>query len=665
MSKPIDIRDIPNNYEELLQYVPQSQYTKNAVTQNRRITKLNSEQALAGMNFQPNLEAVFRIAPSNTTLLNLAECYFSITGNMMRPIDQYENCIPAIKAGPLFLLKSINKISLEIGGVAIHTVMTPALLAKLYESLAVNYNDLQKGILTEDGFAPDTSKAGYFGYSVNNTADQAYYINNAATDGIMGKYARYPTNFTYQVPSSTTVTAPAVTGYTITKTASNASELGYISSEIKPAIATTLISQSSSNQVPSRLPDNYYDHITFNGVTSSINPTANTFKDGLTPINLTLPNQAWTWMFKINLKLKDIFPIETMRPIFGQSVVVRLQFDSKGYTGIIDSFGGSPIIYNFQQFYMNVYQYNINVEMINKLNQIYSKPVVEIIDSVDKQLQSIPSISDNNEVQIFIPLQMQFETEYIAIFMPHNISNNANDGLILGKANHTNGLGGIMIDNKLKNYTEHTPMDYRFMNLNRIQVECDGEILYQRTFNENPYPANSPLPLANSPYQCLVNNWNPSTYSTIPFNDYTNAYELYKNCRCYWDVTEESAMPFNEWLYSAFAIIIPTSPFSRLTTGSQLNITINFGEGISNTASIPTLDTVPTASKTSYINERISQTNETSIKTEVLKQICVVQKYKKALVFNGFNNCSIKTISQSFEQDIQVDTEPENKTSAN
>ena len=147
MSKPIDIRDIPN-YDELLQYVPQSQYYKNAVTQNRRITKLNSEQALAGMNFQANLEAVFRIAPSNTTLLNLAETYFSITGYMMREMNQYEQGVPSLKCGPLWLLKCINKITLEVGGVAVHTIMTPALLAKLYESLAINYNDLQKGILT-------------------------------------------------------------------------------------------------------------------------------------------------------------------------------------------------------------------------------------------------------------------------------------------------------------------------------------------------------------------------------------------------------------------------------------------------------------------------------------------------------------------------------------
>lgn len=647
MSKPIDVRNIPN-YEELLQYVPQSQYYKNAVTQNRRITKLNSEQALAGMNFQPNLEAVFRIAPSNSTLLNLAECYFSITGYMMRDINQYEQAIPSLKCGPLWILKCINKITLEIGGVAVHTVMTPALLAKLYESLAINYNDLQKGILSEDGFSPNTSKAGYFGISTSPTSSTPIQflgeINN--TTAPYSPYIQYTGEFSHITATATATQESNGSTITVTNT-----------------------STGTDNGVKSALPVTDYNHIVFNGVVDKNSPAINKLTTH-PAINTADANKAWSWMFKINLKLKDIFPIDNLRPIYSQSVVCRLQYDSKGYSGITDSFGGSPIIYNFSQFYLNVYQYNINVEMINKLNQIYSKPVVEIIDSVDKQLQSIPSISENNEVQLFIPLQMQFETEYIAIFMPHNISNNANDGLILGAANGINIKNGIMNQPRWKNYTEHTPMDYRFMNLNRIQVDCDGEVLYQRTFNENPYSANAPYPIICSPYQCLVNNWNSESVNCIELNDYTNAYELYKECRCYWNITEESAMPFNDWLYSGFAIVIPTSCFTRLTTGSQLNITINFGDGISNTASVPTLTNIASLSNgnpletPSYINERISQTNATQMKTEVLKQICVVQKFKKALVFNGFNNCSIKTISQSFEQDIEID-EPENKTTAN
>ena len=629
----INIRDVPN-YEELLEYVPRSQYTRNAITQNRRITKLNSEQALAGMNFQPNLEAVFRIAPSTSTLLNLAECYFSITGHMMRPINPFEQAIPSLKCGPLWILKCINKIVLEVGGCAIHSITTPALLAKLYEELAVNYNDKEAGSLTEDGFCKGVDRSDFFGLSVaEDSAVQQYLINGAnATGDFYLNDPYYNKSFSF------------VTG--------------------ENADASNV---SGADNAQARLPVSDFEHFAFEGVVNYQNPTLPD-KDSFKPIDVTLPNQAWSWMFKVNLKLKDIFPIEKLKPLYGVSALVRCQFDSRGFSGVLDSFGGSPIIWNWQQFYLNVYQYNINVEMINKLNQIYSKPVVEIIDAVDKQLQSIPSITTNNEVQIFIPLQMQFETEYVAIFMPHNISNNANDGLIMGICGNnltSNYLGGIMNYKYWKNFTEHTPMDYRFMNMNRIQVECDGEILYQRTFNENPYPANMPMPLRNTPYLSLVNNLYNNDIKTIPLNDYTNAYELYKECRCYWDITEESAMPFNEWLYSGFAIIIPTSCFSRLTTGSQLTISINFGEGLTNTPAYSSLGDLPTGSQGIGINERISRVNATQLQTEVLKQICVVQKYKKALVYNGFNNCTIKTITQSFEQDIEVTESNDVKTAAN
>lgn len=659
----VNIRNVPN-YEQLLEYVPQSNYMRNAVTENRRITKLNSEQALAGINFQPNLEAVFRIAPSTATLLNLAECYFSITGHMMRPVNSGEQAIPSLKAGPLWILKCINKIVLEIGGCAVHSITTPALLAKLYEQLAINYNDKESGTLTEDGFCKGVDRSDFFGLSDNpNSTTQQYFINGANATGPFFNDAYYPGNYIYN-GTWTRTKATAATDTIGTFLTTGTGDLTFSATTTQP-IETVSTTNATNSKALARLPVSDFEHFAFEGLIDYNNPKV---PNSFAPIDVTQPNKAWSWMFKINLKLKDIFPIEKLKPLYGQSCIVRIQYDSLGYTGILDSFGGSPIIYNWQQFYLNVYQYNINVEMQSKLSQIYSKPVVEIIDCIDKQLQSVPSIKASNEVQIFIPLQMQFETEYVAIYMPHNISNNANNGLLMGICGNDAGnnyLGGIMNYKYWKNFTEHTPMDYRFMNINRIQVECDGEILYQRTFNENAYPANMPMPLRNTPYLSLVNNLYNNGITTIPLNDYTNAYELYKECRCFWDVSEESAMPFDQWLYSGFAIVIPVSPFSRLTTGSQLVISINFGDGMTNTSSINTLTDLPTKSTPVGINERIAHVTPTQLTTEALNQICVVQKYKKALVYQGFNNCVTKTISASFEQDIEVTESNDNKTSAN
>lgn len=647
MSKPIDIRNIPS-YEELYNYVPRGQYTKNAVTQNRRITKLNSEQAFAGMNFQPNLESVYRIAASNNTLLNLAECYFSITGWLAREIVNAEEFrLPQLKCGPLWILKALNKITLEIGGVAVHTIMGASQISKIIELMTTNYNDKEKGTLENDGFCAGVDCDNFF-----KTCGDWQNINGRLDDTEIsaGKYRTYKN--------------------LITNNGTNDAGLTY------------------------KHPKKINNSIVFCG-TSTTNP----------PSIVTTPNKIdvrtdkyWIWKFKQNLYLKDIFPIENNVPIFSQSVVIRLQWDSDGYTNIIDSFGGHPKIFNFEQFYLNVYQYNINVEMISKLNQIYSKPVVEIIDAYDKQVQSIPSIESGNELQIFIPLALNFECDYMCLYIPNTVANNACNNLILGKCGNTKpdanltkddgtldkqGNGGIMNVPILKNFTEHCPSDHRFVNINRVCIEADSEILFQRTFNENPYPENAAFQMNNSPYQVLVHtmnieasaNHNYPGNETVKFNDYTSAYELYKQCRAYYGLTEESAMPFNEWLYSGFCLCIPCSCFSRLTTGSQITITINFGEGVVNTNAYqnPTDITLNNANGNGEIglNARIVSTANTStankgtIRTEILKQIIVFQKYKKALVYNGFNNCSIKSISQSFEQDIQIDSEPENKTSAN
>lgn len=626
----INVRNIPN-YEEIYEYVPRSQYTRNAVTSARRITKLNSEQALTG-KFQPNLEAVFRISPSTSTLLNLAECYFSTTGRMYRPIVANEQLVPALKCGPLWLLRCINKITLEIGGTAIETIQTPALLAKLYEQLAVNYNDKENGTLIDDGFYPGVDENNFFNTPIYNAA--AKNNGDAATEA---------------------------------------------------QIADMFTNSLNANLKYKYKAKKQTNNIVFAGTTKT-NTLAVTKSDAVTGNAAITENvDSWTWMFKQNLKLKDVFTsVEHLKPVYGQSVVVRIQFDSDGYTSIIDSFGGSPLIYDFEQFYLNVYQYNINVDMVNKLNQIYSKPVVEIIDCMDKQIQSVPSMGNENLCQIFIPLSLQFETEFIAIALPMCLSNNANNNLVLGKAQYTNNkyMGGIMQNPSWKNITEHTPADYKFINIERITIEGDGEILYDRTFKENSYPNNFPFLLYNSPYQSLVTNLNQATdteangyklkhVSTAAFNDYSNAYELYKQCRCYYDITEESAMPFVEWLYSGFAIIIPTSCFSRLTTGTQISIQILFGEGVTTSATYTELKAIPpiAAENTDVykigMNERINRVTSTQFGTEVLKQIMVVQKYRRALVYNGFNSTSLKQITQNFEQDIEVQESNDNTTTAN
>ena len=588
----ISIRNIPN-YDELLEYVPESQYTRNAVTSARRNTRLNSITPIAGGAFIPSLEAEFKIAASQSCLLNLAECYFTIAGTMSNGAAREMN----LKAGPLWILKCINKIALSIGGTNIYTIQTPALLAKYREIFSQSVHDIKNGSQEQEGYPRDA-------------------------DGVSGALTGV------QGAQQVTLTQGAFNGTTLTGTATSAIPLGY------PAHINTAGTNGN-----------------FMNPGTVFFPCAQAFPSGATTANLI--------DFIVNLKLTDIFPIENMKPIFGQDVRVYVTFDSQGFTGILDAQGKSPIIQGFRQFFLNTITYNINVDMIAKLNNVYSKQVVEIIDDVNYNFQGITSIGSKQQVDIYIPLQTQFETDMIYIAMPHAISNNEYD----------NTARTPLANRKMytANWSDHTPMDYRFMDIRRIVVEADGEILYMRSYDDVTY-SNTDGGLtggvgAVTPISLNVNTQNTPSSTNVTYDnlfDYLTAYEDYKQCRYYHGVLEEKAQTFEDWMFSGFGIAIPVRAFSRLTTGSNLRISLNFGDGTLDSAGnianqcVPLgINFVPTGSIATFAAN-------TAPSGKWLKNLLVIQKSSKALVFNGFNNCSIKNITQSFEQDLIVENKESN-----
>lgn len=546
-SMSISTRNIPN-YEELLEYIPESQYTRNAVTSARRNTKLNATTPIVGSTFTPSLEAEFRIAASQSCLLNLAECYFTIAGSLQANNATF-NPDSSMLAGPLWILKCMNKVALSIGGTNVYTIQTPALLAKYREIFAQSVHDIKNGSLEQEGYPRNA------GHPVEI----------------------FDAQMNYMVPA---VNADA-------------------SAHMQPG--TVFYTSADANSIG----------------------------------------------FTVSLKLADIFPIENMKPIFGQDVKVYITFDSAGYTGLVASNGYSPQIKSFKQFFLNTITYTINVDMIAKLNNVYSKQVVEIIDDVNYNFQGVTSIGSDQQVDIYIPLQTQFETDMIYIAMPHAISNNAYADIMPTAATRTTWNA---------NWTAHTPMDYRFMNIRRIVVEADGEILYMRTYDEVKSAANAGLAMTGPVGSVLVSNADvtvatPST-TTVSLFDFTTAYQDYKDCRYYHGVLEEKCQTFADWMFSGFGIAIPVRAFSRLTTGSNLRISINFGENISN-------DTINLLAGGNFnampLNGFVRGNFVQGTQVTPLKNLLVIQKSSKALCFNGFNNCAIKNITQSFNQEIIVE----------
>ena len=114
-------------------------------------------------------------------------------------------------------------------------------------------------------------------------------------------------------------------------------------------------------------------------------------------------------------------------------------------------------------------------------------------------------------------------------------------------------------------------------------------------------------------------------------------------------------------MFSGFGIAIPVRAFSRLTTGSNLRISINFGPGTRDSPGAKDSNNIAEVGINFSPTGSVVPTTAGTVPTgKSLKNLLIIQKSSKALVFNGFNNCSIKTIAQSFEQDLIVETKESN-----
>ena len=293
------------------------------------------------------------------------------------------------------------------------------------------------------------------------------------------------------------------------------------------------------------------------------------------------------------------------------------------------------------------------------VNNVYSKQVIEIIDDVNYNFQGITAIGSNQQVDIYVPLQTQFETDMIYIAMPHAISNNE----------YNNSAKTPLADRRMytANWSDHTPMDYRFMDIRRIVVEADGEILYMRAYDEITYHNDNGVLTggvgAVTPMSLNAAGTSPSATGISYDNlyDYLTAYQDYKECRYYHGVLEEKAQTFEDWMFSGFGIAIPVRAFSRLTTGSNLRISINFGPGTRDSPGAKDSNNIAEVGINFSPTGSVVPTTAGTVPTgKSLKNLLIIQKSSKALVFNGFNNCSIKTIAQSFEQDLIVETKESN-----
>lgn len=523
-------KDIPQT-EKLLKIIPENVYTKDTPWLARQVVKINSDnQSGVSTTFPATNILKFTINPTTSNLINLAECYITMAGELIpyddinlslvnKGVPYSEMIIP-----PYWWINCIQKMTLYIGGTVVYDINNPMNLVNFYTSHFTSFTDRQNGNLEEKGI-----------YSIIPDA------NNYILQGL-------------------TTTAGV--------------------SDTTPQFYNIQSYQSAEG-----------DKLTFQNV----------------------------------IYLTDLFKgLDSVKPIYGNSIILEFTMESKGFTGIRGTNISSNhmnycLINKFSQFNLNVVSYQLDSPMIEKLNQIYSKEIISVIDDIQYFNNSLMDVGENSTLEIKIPLNLKFSSDLINISIPQSTANNYNS---YGPWSDT--LAAL----------NHTKLDNRLYPIQRISIYADGVLLYNRNYATST--VGTGVNAGENPLLISLNTVN--TNEAFDLYDYTILYKEYKESRycCYQN--EHNAINIDEWLNDYFSINIPTSAFTKLSTSSNCIMQITFGKGI----------------RKGTAGEIDSLTTIAGDKT-VLTQIKVIQKSKKALVFKGFNTCEVRTIEQSFSNDITID----------
>lgn len=632
----IETRNVPSS-SEILEYVPSSTYIKNQSTSNRRINIYAPDTNNLKGNYVAGTVASFSIPYSTNSLLNLSESYFNVNGVM----DAYLGTNPAangstfgkIKAGPLWLLPMIQKATLEIGGCAVYNISQPFRLAKLKQMMSYDYNDMMNQTLEYQNIPPydktlslitlpiytgtmDASKANLDANRdfINNTtvailgltaltqtftnpctqAEYAAYCNEFNTNIIGGFNTKYGT--TIGTSTYTSAAVPAVDNEAkLLLTYFNA-KIQEMNDALNSFNSIDLLCTTNVGKLPS-----------FQKVHEQVLQDSGRINDRL--------------KFQQYIKLSDIFPVETMKPIFGQTVRIILNFESSGFVDVqvnknvnVDNLQVSY----FNQFVLNAISYTINVDLQSKLNQIYSKPVLEIIDDITIWDGPLQFTLQDSSIPIRVPIDVLFECDFVGIGLPESVS-----GSYQMKETFTDVNA---------NFTNHNISDFRFFNIQKIEVTLDNEVVYYHDFTDMSANGTSGNVI---PFISKTNDGTNPIH--VDINNFIPLYELYKECRWSFGRDEKGCIPYNDFLTSGFIIPLPMSAFSRISTNSQLNVNLTMGKGV--------------------VEGKINVPSMTQIKlseAQIIDRIRVITKGKRGLMFERLDRCSLYNIQQSFDQDINV-----------
>lgn len=634
----IESRNVPSA-SEILEYVPSSTYIKNQVSSNRRITQLSPDTNNLKGTLVPNTVAKFTIPASKNSLINLSETWFSINGTIQPFLganpSASNSTFGKIKAGPLWILPLIQKATLTVGGCSIYDILQPFRLSKFKEMMYYDYNDKINDTLEYQNIPPFSKKLGIeipaYVTAFTDNSQAAYQslenwcntiaglfgftaVTSPFTAGgcTQGEYAQFCIDF------NTNIITAYNNLYGTSITTTNLTSANPVTSDNGNALIKYF-----NEKVTEMTTNNYINCELVQDTPLNYLSTFQKVKQDYDSSHTNLD----TLKFQQHFKLSDLFPIESWKPIFNQSIEITLNLESSGFIDIqVDRNAAvdNLQIVSFDYFVFNNVAYNCNVDMLNKLNQIYSKPVLEIIDDITVWDGPMHQTGAGGTLPLNVPIGTLWECDFIGICIPQAVSNSYQ----MKQA----------FNYKYANTTMHNISDYRFINIQRIEVQLDNEVVYFHNYADMAVKQKgSVLPLIGL-------SWDGTNPTHPDLGNFVPAYQMMKECRWACGRDEKGCISYNDFLASGFMLCFPMSAFSRITTNSNINISITFGEGVR----------AGTGDSTNPTMTQITKTD-----TKAIDNIRIITKGKRALMFVEADRCQIYNIQESFDQTINVETKTE------
>lgn len=357
--------------------------------------------------------------------------------------------------------------------------------------------------------------------------------------------------------------------------------------------------------------------------------TDNTYKTFLLPFSVMIPLKD---LFELpdaalyGLKCQVLFTRES-HSIPAITIIQTGVSTNAKYNAVAD-FGDSLEVAEFSRFDLCVVTYQVSGEFQTMLRSFYNKVQREPINYADQQLITLTSTASNTNFSFSQQYQLGFESKFICLAFAKHSSNTlvSNKGNIILAATKNKGDATDPLFTTSAGVNSTSPFATRYVPLASYEVFIDSVSVYRRDMT------NSRLK-----YE-VAHNTDGSLESMMAYNndgdyyDQTVEYQNYKLCRQYYnkDHTVNNCLTYADFITKNYALYIPLSSFSKLSSGSTIRINMQFANWSEHRSPL----------KNSH--------------NDTITSLILYNMNSKQLVYNN-GVCELKTVNETFSNDIDIE----------